>query len=334
MKWRARIKPHPAPNRYTIVHRTISYLRQRSKIRVNSFPPPIHRSAFQIVWKQNAIHLLIGAAQSASNGPRCPPQSLRQQRRRRPKSRRSLAGEGQSDAVTHDPNPGRCHTELTTNKSYLEVVLVNQSTVGSSPPRMAARRRSICHDDRIPASFPLYANFFASQGRPMNPWDAPRQDVAATPFFNSYGPGQLGSDGDAFLSLGDAAWVVWAKERKKRRVPGSYGRVTNVGEGWGCSPRLLRGAKPCNPRICWCMDGDDKRDRPVSHQRVALGVMVWLTAGTHVAESRQRAMERFWLGQHEEITPNGPNLTPQAHLGTSFTFLFLFFYSLFSYFWI
>jgi hypothetical protein len=60
--------------------------------------------------------------------------------------------------------------------------------------------------------------------------------------------------------------------------------------------------------------------------------MVWLTDGAHVAESRLRAVERFRLSQREEIAPNWPNLTPQAQLGTSFIFLFLFFYSLFSYF--
>jgi hypothetical protein len=56
--------------------------------------------------------------------------------------------------------------------------------------------------------------------------------------------------------------------------------------------------------------------------------MVWLTAGAHVAESRLRAVERFRLSQCEEIAPNGPNLTPQAQLGTSFIFLFLFLFSL------
>jgi hypothetical protein len=60
--------------------------------------------------------------------------------------------------------------------------------------------------------------------------------------------------------------------------------------------------------------------------------MVWLTTGAHVAESRLRAVAQFRLSQREEIAPNGPNLTPQAQLGTSFIFLFLFFYSLFSYF--
>jgi hypothetical protein len=59
--------------------------------------------------------------------------------------------------------------------------------------------------------------------------------------------------------------------------------------------------------------------------------MVWLTAGAHVAESRLRAVERFQLSQREEIAPNGPNLTPQAQLGTSFIFLFLFLF-LFSFF--
>jgi hypothetical protein len=127
--------------------------------------------------------------------------------------------------------PDRCYIELATNRSYLEVVPVNRSAVGGSPPRMAARRRSFGRDDRIPTSFPHYANSFVSQGRPMNPRDAPCQLVATTLFFNSYGPGQLGSEGDAFLSLGDAAWVVWGKERKRSQVPGSYGRVTNVEEG-------------------------------------------------------------------------------------------------------
>ena len=65
----------------------------------------------------------------------------------------------------------------------------------------------------------------------MNPRDAPCKVVATTLFFNSYGPGQLGSEGDAFLSLGDAAWVVWGEERKRSQVPGSYGGVANVEEG-------------------------------------------------------------------------------------------------------
>jgi hypothetical protein len=51
--------------------------------------------------------------------------------------------------------------------------------------------------------------------------------------------------------------------------------------------------------------------------------------GTRVAENCEHAVERFWLGQREEIAPNGSNWTPQAQLDTSPIFLFLFFYSLF-----
>jgi hypothetical protein len=64
---------------------------------------------------------------------------------------------------------------------------------------MAALRRSICRDDQITTSFSLLANLFASQGRPINPRGVPRQDDAATPFFNSYGSDQLGSDGGAMV---------------------------------------------------------------------------------------------------------------------------------------
>lgn len=67
---------------------------------------------------------------------------------------------------------------------------MNRSMVGSSPPRMAARRQSICRGDQFLASFLLLANLFASQSCPMNPEGTTRQDVVATPFFNSYGPGQ------------------------------------------------------------------------------------------------------------------------------------------------